>query len=73
MSLVLGGGPDIGWDALVGNLFITSDSCSHNAIKQQPGWRAYPGHYTPEKGYRNADRVPKKVEGDIDWGKVVSV
>ena len=31
------------------------------------------GNYTPAKRYRNADRVPKKVEGDIDWGKVVSV
>ena len=31
------------------------------------------GNCTPAKGYRNADRVPKKDKRDIDWGKVMSI
>ena len=30
-------------------------------------------NYAPAKGYRNADRVPKKVNRDIDWGKLLSM
>ena len=42
MSLVLGGGWRLGcpFRKLINHII---DSCSHNTIGQQPGWRAYSG------------------------------